>query len=424
MKIYKRIIICLLLVCCSARIMAEQYIYVKGMTSFEIKENKNDYEVICFRKGTSITSRNKNITDRQLRLEALDLIGAYIIYKNEYADRIRPEYFQMIVDGIDLHYNAVIEDVRQEQNNIDGSLAISYYCSKNKYKIEYATYKKDLDLFSLVSANYTRNKNGNTANLFYEFSDFNSHCYIKLEDDFHKGNAVVPTGIRMLLQINDRFERSIYSENEEQLNGILMQVNKNLSEKEPYSRFCLEELITSVPLKKKKGYYLKWQESMQMARTVWEDALYYCSQDIERNVNIETACFTDVISSFIGAISPFGIRQPINNASYIEATKAYSKSDFQKTVEILRESIDTEGISSESLNLLGASYRFLNKPQDALPFLILAFKLNPKTQYLVGNIALCLNMIDYPQMDEVCNFLMNYAVDEWSKNEIKNIQIQ
>lgn len=394
------------------------------MASFEIKENRNDYEVICFRKGTSITSRNKNITDRQLRLEALDLIGAYIIFKNEYADKIKPEYFQMIVDGIDLHYNAVIEDVRQEQSNIDGSSVISYYCSKNKYKLEYATYKKDVDLFSLVSANYTRNKNDKTANLFYEFSNFDSHCYIKLEDDFHKGNAVVPTSIRVLLQINDRFESSIYSENEEQLNTILKQVSEELTDIEPYFRFCLEELVTSAPLNKKKEYYRKWQESIQMARTVWEDVLYYCSQEIEQDINTEVVCFTDVISSFVGAISPFGIRRPINKTSYNKAVKAYAKSDFQQSVEILIESIDTEGISSESLNLLGASYRFLNEPHKALPFLILGFKLNPKTHYLVGNIALCLKMIDYPQMDEVCNFLINYAVDEWSKNEIKNIQIQ
>ncbi|MEE1297515.1 MAG: hypothetical protein UHE62_02155, partial [Muribaculaceae bacterium] len=233
--------------------------------------------------------------------------------------------------------------------------------------------------------------------------------------------AVVPTGIRILFQIDDRFERAIYSENEEQLNTILKQVSEELTDKEPYSRFCLEELVTSAPLNKKKEYYQEWQASMQMARTVWEDALYFCSQKIEWSFNTDTACFTDVISSFIGAISPFGIRQPINKEKYSEAVRAYAKSDFKQSAEILKESIDTEGITPESLNLIGASYRFLNKPHDALPFLVLGFKLNPKTKYLVGNIALCLKLIGYPQMEEVCDFLMGYAIDEWSKNEIKNI---
>ena len=410
-----------MLIYCSATLYAERYIYVKGMTSFEIKENKTDYEVICLRKGTSITSRNKNITDRQLRLEVLDLIGAYIVYKNEYADRVGAEYFQLIVDGIDLHYNAVIEDLRQKQYDMDGSSAVSYYCSKNKYKIESSTYQRNVNLFSLIRANYTRNKNANTANLFYKFSHFDSHSYIKLENDFHQGNTIVPRGIRMLFQIDDRFERALYSENEEQLNTILKQINEELTGIEPYFRFSLEELVTSSPLDKKEEYYRKWQESMRMSRTVWEDALYYCSQEIEQNIDTEIVCFTNVISSFVGAISPFGIRQPINKTSYNKAVIAYSKSNFQKSVEILVESIDMEGISPESLNLLGASYRFLNKPKEALPFLILCFKLNPKTRYLVGNIVLCFEMIDYPQMDELCKFLMDYAVDDWSKNEISEL---
>ena len=423
MKIYKIAIILVSLICCSATLYAERYIYVKGITSFEIIENTNDYEVICS-NNSSISSRNKNITDRKFRIEALDLIGAYIVYKNEYADRVKSRYFQTVVDGINLHYNAIIEEVRQEQRIVNGSSVLCYVCPKNKYKIETATYIKDIDLFSFIKSNYVKNKNVNTANLLYEFEDFNSHCYIQLENDFHSGNAIVPTSIRKLIQIEDRFERSLYSENEEQLNTILKQTGKELTEKEPYFRFCLEELVTSAPLKKKAEYYRKWQESMQMARTVWEDALYYCSQNIGIKNNTETVCFTDIISSFIGAISPLSIRQPINKDSYNEAVRAYAKSDFQQSVEILIESIDTEGISSESLNLLGASYRFLNKPNKALPFLILGFKLNPKTQYLAGNIALCLKMIDYPQMNEVCNFLMNYAVDEWSKNEIKNIEIK
>ena len=116
------------------------------------------------------------------------------------------------------------------------------------------------------------------------------------------------------------------------------------------------------------------------------------------------------------------IRQPINNEKYFDAVRAYTNLDFRQSVDILKEAIDTEGISPELLNLLGASYRFLDKPHRALPFLLLAFKLNPKTNYLVGNVALCLKMINYPSMDDACHFLMSYAVDEWSKNEIKNLE--
>lgn len=421
MKIYK-IIILLFFICCSTRIDAEQYIYVKGITSFEIKENKDNFEVICLRKGQPATSQNKNITDRQLRLQAIDLIGAYIIFKRDYADRIEPVYFQVVVDGINLHYNAVIEEVRSEQIFVNGSSAICYICPKAKYKLEIATYTKNLDLFSLVKDYYTRNKNANSASLLYEFTEFDSHCYVQLENDFHKGNTYLPSSVRRLLQIEDRFERSIYSENEEQLNVVLKQVNEEFIDKQPYSRFCLEELVTSVPLNEKMKYYQEWRETMQKSKTVWEDIIYYCSQRVEYNINKDATCFTDVITSFAGAISPFGIRQPINNEKYFDAVRAYTNLDFRQSVDILKEAIDTEGISPELLNLLGASYRFLDKPHRALPFLLLAFKLNPKTNYLVGNVALCLKMINYPSMDDACHFLMSYAVDEWSKNEIKNLE--
>jgi hypothetical protein len=40
---------------------------------------------------------------------------------------------------------------------------------------------------------------------------------------------------------------------------------------------------------------------------------------------------------------------------------------------------------------------------------------------LVGNIVLCFEMIDYPQMDELCKFLLDYAIDDWSKNEISKL---
>ena len=63
MKIYK-ILILMLTMCCSAYIYAGQYVYHKGTTTYEVKEYHDEYMVLCFKKGLSSTSRNKNITDR------------------------------------------------------------------------------------------------------------------------------------------------------------------------------------------------------------------------------------------------------------------------------------------------------------------------------------------------------------------------
>lgn len=408
------------MICCSANLYAEQYLYHKGTTTFEIHEFHNEYVVSCYKKGTSLTSRNKNITDRQLRLDAMDLIGAYIIFKSNYSN-IKPQYFQFVVDGIKLHYNATVENVRKEYKNIGGKSALCYICPKEKYLINSTSYIRNLDLLAIIETYYERKKDEETANLFYEYEEFNSNHYIQLEEDFHKGNAVLPSEIRVQKQIEDRLERSIYVENKEQEKRLL-QSEINIPQNKPYNRFYLEELVTSAPFKKKIYYYQEWKRTFQSTRTVWEDILSFCSEEIKIIIDKENLCFSNVISEFCGAIIPHGIRQPINNDMYNNAASAYSKSDFKKSAEILIESIDTEGISPLSLNLLGASLRYLNKPKEALPFLILCFKLNPKTNYLVGNIILCLNMIDYPKMEEACSFLLNYAIDEWSKNEIVKLK--
>lgn len=424
MRIYSKIIALMIMMYCSATLKAERYIYISGVNTYEIKETSNNYKVFCSRNQMPTNYRSKNTAERMMRLDAIDLIGTYIVYKDYYHTKIKPEYFQLLVDCIDLHFKSTIKDVHQEYRIMDGKTVVCYTCSKDNFKMESVTYRRNLDLLSLLEMNYSKRKNEKSASLLYESSEIEASHYIQLEEDFHRGNVVLSSELKQLVQIEDRLERSIYAENDKQLITLFQRASDKSPNSEPYCRFYLQELLTSAPLNKKEEYYRKWQESIQMARTVWEDALYYCSQEIEQDINTEVVCFTDVISSFVGAISPFGIRQPINKTSYNKAVKAYAKSDFQQSVDILIESIDTEGISSESLNLLGASYRFLNEPHKALPFLILGFKLNPKTHYLVGNIALCLKMIHYPQMDEICNFLMNYVVDEWSKNEIKNIQIQ
>ena len=143
MKIYK-ILILMLTMCCSAYIYAGQYVYHKGTTTYEVKEYHDEYMVLCFKKGLSSTSRNKNITDRQLRLDAMDLIGSYIVFKNEYS-HFQPRYFQIVVDGIKLHYKALVEDVKQEYKNIDGKSVLCYVCPKNKYQINSTSYIRDLD---------------------------------------------------------------------------------------------------------------------------------------------------------------------------------------------------------------------------------------------------------------------------------------
>ena len=69
---------------------------------------------------------------------------------------------------------------------------------------------------------------------------------------------------------------------------------------------------------------------------------------------------------------------------------------------------------------VGASYRFVGKYKEAMPYLLLCLKLEPGTPYLVGNIYLCLVQLRFQQEEALRAFLTPLAKDLWSKDIIKN----
>lgn len=137
--IYKAILTVVVILLCSLSLKAEQY--VSGQNIFEVTEISGKYEVVCRRVNGGISSRNRNILDRQFRMVAVDLIGAYILFKKN--NNISPDKFQEFVDGVNLHYTAYVEGLKLEQRNIDGKTCIVYICDKSRYNIESATYNHD-----------------------------------------------------------------------------------------------------------------------------------------------------------------------------------------------------------------------------------------------------------------------------------------
>lgn len=404
-------------------IYATQYKYIRGNAIYEIKETSQNYEVICKRyNNNSALPQNRNIADRQFRMTAIDLIGAYIVYLESYSDKFDVNLFQIIVDGIDLHYNATIDGISSKViRGSDGASAVIYNCPKNNYKLTNAEYNKDIDVSKLILKNYLQNKNENTSAMLYRYGNHsNAGDYIQMEIDFLSGKASLPIGVHRLQNNLDRFELSIFSD-EELPRSTIDTVIRNKPTSKPYTIFWLEELITSVPLTLKNYYYKQWQKELDRDGSLWENVLCFCTQYINKENLDEDIGLCDVISQYVGAISPYGIRSPINNSNYLKAANAYANLDFELAINILTESINTEGISAQALNLLGASYRLIDKPHIALAYLLLCFKLNPKTEYLTGNLALCLNILKYPQINDLCQLLYTYTIDDWSKTELLKI---
>ena len=403
--------------------MGDDFEYKKGTNIFIIKETKDEYRVTCIPVGNVLQSRNKNIINRQNRMTAIDLIGAYIVFtSSEHYKSLKTEYFPYVVDGIDLHYNAVVEGIQQKEILVNGKTAQEYICRKEDYRIDYASYKKTMDLNTLVAEGYKRNKCEETAMLLYELEGFTSEQYLAMEKDFLTGNTQLSLFIRRLQAIPDRFELSVYIDSPV-INLDMKTMKRESPSQKPYSQFYYEELVTAAPAKDKDEYYSLWKQTLsEDTGTVYENMLLFCSNEcVSDKINYAETTLSETIEAYPGAVSPFDIRSPINDSSYNMAATAYSESDFEKAAELLQYTIDNEGISPDILNLLGASYRYMGKPEKALPYLLLCLKLNPYTKFLAGNIAICMSDMGFGQIYTLCNFLLKYAQDEWSKTEINKI---
>lgn len=378
----------------------------------------NRYEVVCQdTDGTCTTSRNKNIIDKRLRMTAIDLIGAYILFKED--TKLSQELFPVYVDGVALHYNAYLEGLSQSERTENGKSAIIYSCDKDKYRIEKAIYKKDIDIPTLLCEYYRNHRDENTASIVCGSELVPNELRLEIEHDFMTGNATVPSGVRQLYGITDRFELSILPIDDSNFEQALKTAELSVPKSFPYILYYHSEMVTSMPIGKKNRYYRKWQKELSGSSFIWDDFRFFCSSRQDFSCS-SAAAISEVIESYGGALNPFGMRGPIDDNSYRKATIAYSKSDFDESARILSESIDCEGISAQSLNLLGASLRCLGKPEKALPYLLLCFTLEPRTQYLGGNIALCAKALNYKRLPELCSFLAPLAIDNWSENEILN----
>lgn len=422
MRICSVLLALTLMLACPFYAKGEAYVYKKGTTVFSVRETPEDYRVTCVSSGTALQSRNRNITDRQNRMTAIDLIGAYIIFtSSEHYSSLGTGYFPYVVDGIDLHYNAVVEGLRQETVQTGGKPAQEYICKKEDYRIDYAVYKKDVDLYDLVRQGYEKDKCETTAALLYDFKDFTSDAYLLMERDYLTGSTRLPSAVRQLQTVPDRFELSVYFP-DYQIAHNPKQARKECTDAKPYRQFYYEEYVTSAPLKDKTEYYSLWNRTLSDTGTVYESMLLFCSLKCRADeINSDEATFSQVIETYPGAVSPFGIRRPINDSLYLAAAAAYAESDFGRAADLLRQSIDSEGISVETLNLIGASYRYLGQPEKAMPYLLLCLKLDPNTEFLAGNIAMCMNDMGFDRMDALCRFLLGHTVEEWSKKEINDI---
>ena len=172
------------------------------------------------------------------------------------------------------------------------------------------------------------------------------------------------------------------------------------------------------PLKDKKFYYHTWLSNLS-DDIVAEKILKFCAAKCSFPLPDDNVLITDVIEAYPGAISPYALRKGLDS-DYRYAAKLYSESKFNDAADFLREAVNLNGITAANLCLLGASLRLSGQPEKAMPYLIMCTYLNPKTDYLIGNIILCLKELKFKNIQSVIDELEPLGMDSWSKSVIQN----
>ena len=406
----------------SPYLYGESYKYEKGNIICEIEETKTQYIVITGLQTNIPDSRNQNIQERRLRLNAIDVIGAYILYK-DFANKngLTADYFQVYADGINLHYNAVLVNLNQERIIKSDKAFFKYACDKTDYDIRTVTYQPNINLYSLLVLNYQQRRNEHSAQLLCNYPLSTPKDYITIAQDFFIGNVQMSTAMRQLQSSPDRLEESLYGTGNLDLKSVVSDVISSLPISHPYRELHYAMLVSTAPLKDKEKFYTGWRAEIESVGNIWTEILLFCAQKCAASKHSEMS-ISETIAAFPGAIAPHTIRYATYEPNYEAATQHYANSRFKESAQMLLESIDVNGISPRTLNLLGASYRLDGKPKEAIPYLLLGFIMEPNAQYLAGNLALCLQQLQFPNIEQAVDFLLQYAKDTWSQEQLKTIK--
>jgi len=373
------------------------------------------YVVECTSDAPASDSRNRTIRDRQHRMEAVDLIGTFILFQQSDL-RTAPELFQIFAEATKLHYQAYMAELEQKEKVIDGKRTAIYRCPKDKYQISNATYTDNLNRETLLLENYKQRKDASSVEILCRYRPLGVQDWLMVETDFLTGACSLPGLVRKLQSVPDRWERSVFIGED-----IAGNYNDQIPDGPVYRLFFLEEMVTSVPLSKKNEAYRKWLKALDDVHGPMPDLLRYGARLRTARSLASDPVFTEMIEAFPGALSPFGVRTPMDSELYDEAVKAYSQSDFIRAVDLLTAYINENGLSPEALNLLGASLRYIGKPSQGLSYLLLCLKVAPYTPYLAGNIALVLSDLGYPHLREITSELLLLAKDRWSQEELNKL---
>ena len=391
--------------------------YERGSSTYELSENKSSYIVRCEIPRSASGSRNQSLAVSRARLTAKNIIGAGILFRDfARENRLDDSYFQIFVDCAAVNYKAEVKGFVQKNTGND----IIYECPKDTYRLQDASYRKITNLKELLENYYNLRKDSYSAEKLYSYGNVSLQSSISFYHDFLSGNAQISEAYSRLQSFNDRFEQALYSDNTSMLDALIADAADCMETENPFRTNCAIELVTSAKVKDKKTYYEKWKTFLSRD-VLAERILSFSSEKCMFPLPKENILITDIILAYPGAISPFALKKG-RDSEYAKAASLYSTLKFEEAAALLEESINTQGITDKNLCLLGASLRLSGNPAKALPYLIMCLYLNPKTEYLAGNIVLCLSALKFKYLDDILSQLKGSDIDSWSQQQIESLK--
>ena len=391
--------------------------YERGSSVYELSENKSSYIARCEIPISASASRNQSLAVSRTRLTAKNIIGAGILFRDfAKENRLDDSYFQIFVDCAAVNYKAEVKGFVQKNTGNN----MIYECHKDKYRLQDASYRKITNLKALLENYYNIRKDSYSAGKLYSYGNVSLKNSISFYHDFLSGKAQISETYSRLQSFNDRFEQALYSDNTSMLDALIADAADCMETENPFRTNCAIELVTSAKVKDKKTYYEKWKTSLSRD-VLAERILSFCSEKCMFPLPKENILTTDIILAYPGAISPFALKKG-RDSDYAKAASLYSNLKFKEAAALLEESINTQGITDKNLCLLGASLRLSENPAKALPYLIMCLYLNPKTEYLAGNIVLCLSALKFKNLDDILSQLKSFDIDLWSQQQIESLK--
>jgi tetratricopeptide (TPR) repeat protein len=404
--------------------------YSDQYADYLLEVKGNEYQVRAVLKNKIQSSRRLQMARNRLRLKAVNLLGNYLVFKSVDIDYPnKDELFDIFLMNSQLSFEAHVEQFKYSSwEQCGASRCIYFSCKKKDFEINSADYSFDLDVSEMLIINFERKRNLLSACRLLEHSHLGLKQALHMEAMFLSGRGALETEFKELLKSNEAYhlQLSLFG------NDSLFQMKFYSAHELPMKKNAFGKMVkhrilfTAAPIDEKSFLYEEYLESLSHLDGLWWDMQSFAASKIqtEEFPGWELATVYDVIGHFPLVLNYFNMNIVEQGNDYVRALELFTIEDFDGSLRSLENEINFNGISSASLNLIGATFRLKEEYHKALPYLLLSYQMNPEQMFVRGNIFLCFQALEFPEINHLQLALLEQEnLDPWSKNQIENSKI-